>query len=312
MHGVSTVEGIETIAIASSSGDLRATFAPDAGMVCCSLLHDGQELLAQRGGLRTYAERGSTMGIPLLHPWANRLARSTYGAPPHLVELDPRSPLVRRDEHGLPIHGVIASRLPWRVLDLAPASLHARMVWESPDLLAVFPYSHRLDVRVSIDARAFRIETSMCSLGAAATPLPVSFGYHPYLTLPGTDRRGWRVELPAACSLVLDDLNIPTGALEPVDHRSFELGESSWDDGFQGLSEPALFAVSAAGRRISLALLEGYSCAQVFAPARESFICFEPMTSPTNALVSRRDLATVNPGEEFRAAFEVSVSALSS
>jgi galactose mutarotase-like enzyme len=250
------------------------------------------------------------MGIPLLHPWANRLGGSTYGAPPDVVALDPASPLVRRDEHGLPIHGVIGSRLSWRVLDLAADSLHARMRWESRELLAVFPFAHQLDMRASIDGRALRIETSMCSLHAAA-PVPVSFGYHPYLTLPGTDRRSWRVELPAGCRLVLDRLKLPTGDAEPVDERYFELGESSWDAGLRDFPESSVFAVSAAGRRISLALLEGYPCAQVFAAAPESFICFEPMTSPTNALVSRRDLASVRPGEEFRAAFEVSVSRLS-
>src|SRR5438128_8578746 len=77
-----TTDGIETVALVSSDGNLRAAFAPSAGMVCCSLCHRGEELLAQRDGVRAYAERGSTMGVPLLHPWANRLAGFTYGAPP--------------------------------------------------------------------------------------------------------------------------------------------------------------------------------------------------------------------------------------
>ena len=38
-----------------------------------SLTHRGEELLGQRGGLPAYRERGATFGIPLLHPWANRL-----------------------------------------------------------------------------------------------------------------------------------------------------------------------------------------------------------------------------------------------
>jgi len=63
---------MQTVAI--ESPQLRATFVPGAGMVCSSLRHDGAELLAQRNGVRAYAERGSTMGIPLLYPWANRLA----------------------------------------------------------------------------------------------------------------------------------------------------------------------------------------------------------------------------------------------
>ena len=56
------------------AGDLVATYAPGIGMVCASLRHYGDELLGQRRGLEAYAESGSTFGIPLLHPWANRLS----------------------------------------------------------------------------------------------------------------------------------------------------------------------------------------------------------------------------------------------
>src|ERR1044072_896259 len=87
------------------SGDrlTRAEFAPGLGMVCCSLSQGGEELLGQRGGLRAYAEAGSTMGVPLLHPWANRLAGSRYAVAGRRGELDLASPLLPLDAHGLPI-----------------------------------------------------------------------------------------------------------------------------------------------------------------------------------------------------------------
>ena len=47
-----------------ASGDLSAVFAPDVGMVGCSLRHRGEELLGQRGGLAKYRESGSSFGIP--------------------------------------------------------------------------------------------------------------------------------------------------------------------------------------------------------------------------------------------------------
>ena len=46
---------------------------PAIGMVVASLRHRGEELLAQRDGLAAYAREGTTMGVPFLHPWANRL-----------------------------------------------------------------------------------------------------------------------------------------------------------------------------------------------------------------------------------------------
>ena len=61
------------VRVLRSPTGLEAAFAPGVGMIGCSLRHRGEELLGQRGGLAKYAEAGSTFGIPLLHPWANRL-----------------------------------------------------------------------------------------------------------------------------------------------------------------------------------------------------------------------------------------------
>ena len=60
------------------AGDLEATFAPGAGMIGTSLRHRGDELLEQRDGLDAYVKSAKTFGIPLLHPWANRLDGPRY------------------------------------------------------------------------------------------------------------------------------------------------------------------------------------------------------------------------------------------
>src|SRR5436305_1166433 len=70
----------QALTISSPSGSTEADFVPGANLVCCSVRHHGAELLHQGEGVRAYAERGKTMGIPLLHPWANRLASRTYRA----------------------------------------------------------------------------------------------------------------------------------------------------------------------------------------------------------------------------------------
>jgi galactose mutarotase-like enzyme len=301
---------LDAVAICSSERDLQATFVPRAGMVCCSLRHDGVELLAQRRGVRAYADHGSTMGVPLLYPWANRLAGFAYGQAPGLVELPKASPLLKLDGNGLPIHGVIARELPWELLDTPPDDqarrLRARMRWDQPELLAIFPFPHVVEFEARIVDTTLRIDTIVRA--GAELSVPVSFGYHPYLTLPGADRSSWRVELPVTRRLLLDDHMIPTGTSEPIDRPRFQLADSGWDDAFGGIVRPAVFAVSAGGRRIELEFLEGYPYAQVFSPPGESFVCFEPMTAPTNALVSRVDLPLVAPEGEFRAAFQISVA----
>ena len=45
------------------SGELEAAFAPEAGLVGCSLTHRGEELLAQRKGLEHYAWRSTACRV---------------------------------------------------------------------------------------------------------------------------------------------------------------------------------------------------------------------------------------------------------
>jgi galactose mutarotase-like enzyme len=139
-------------------------------------------------------------------------------------------------------------------------------------------------------------------------PVPVSFGYHPYLHLPEVPRRQWEVALGASERLVADERMIPTGERRPLEKRTFTLADDGWDDGLTGLSTPPVFTVSAGRLSLAVAFEEGYRYAQVYAPPAEDFICFEPMTASTNALVDGRDLVLVAPGGEYRAAFRIAVT----
>jgi aldose 1-epimerase len=287
------------------AGDLEAAYVPDAGMVCASLRHAGAELLGQRGGLEAYRERGSTFGIPLLHPWANRL--STFDAAPlgRRMRLD-GSPLVRTEEHGLPIHGLLAASPRWRVVEHAEDRVRAALDFDEPELLDAFPFPHvvELDARQAPDGLTVR--TTVGAVGDVEVPL--AFGYHPYLALPGVPRERWEVSLPVRRRLLLDQRGIPTGATEPVEPLCGAIGDRTWDDCFDQLVPGEPFAVTGGGRRVEVSFGEGYPVAQVFAPPGKELICFEPMTAPTNALVSGDGLRTVAPGQSATAQFVVRVA----
>jgi aldose 1-epimerase len=140
------VEGFEAVTLAA--GALEATFVPSLGMVGASLHHAGEELLDRRAGLRAYRDMGTVMGVPLLHPWANRLARDELILGGHRVRL-PGPPSVWRDEHGLPIHGLLVAHPGWSVheadADGHAARLVARLDFAAdPRLTAVFPFPHDL------------------------------------------------------------------------------------------------------------------------------------------------------------------------
>src|SRR4051794_22948587 len=117
--GSGALEGFETVTL--RAGELEAAFAPGAGMAGVSLRHAGEELLHRGAGLEAYVERGSVMGIPFLHPWANRLAGFEYAVDGRTVRLPDGPPLVRCEEHGLPIHGLLNGSSHWRGGSLAAA-----------------------------------------------------------------------------------------------------------------------------------------------------------------------------------------------
>jgi galactose mutarotase-like enzyme len=296
--------------ICDEQAELEAAFLPDAGMLCCSLRHRGDEMLAQREGPVAYAERGKTMGIPLLYPWANRLSGFDYSVGGHTVSL-PRDPTrIALDPNGLPIHGVIGGRMAWEpvgVRDDDGRSLSARLSWSDarPELFEVFPFRHDLHYEARLAAGRLEIEIVVRPCGADA--VPVAFGFHPYLSPPGASREHWLVELPPMRHLALDAHQIPVGAGQASSARGFELADNEFDDGFDGVSRPARFSLTAGERDIVLELLEGYPCAQVFSPVAAQFICFEPMTAPANALRSGVGLRVLAPGESYRARFAVSV-----
>jgi aldose 1-epimerase len=280
------------------TGDIEARFAPRAGMVGFSLIHRGEELLGQRSGLEAYIERRKTMGIPLLYPWANRLSRERFQVAGRDVVVDDAP---SRDPHGLPIHGLLAADPGWRVEGFDGKRLVAAFDFtERPG----FPFAHslRYDARVE----GSKLSVAFTVLANAGAPVAVSFGFHPYLQLPGVERRDWEIEVPVQERLVLDDNGIPTGEREPVEIASGPLGDRHFDDAFTAPPDGGPFVLTGGGRSIALRFESGYSYSQLFAPPDDDVIAFEPMTAPTNALVTGA-VQVLQPGEEYQAVFSLEV-----
>ena len=184
-----------------SSGPLLATFLPELGMLGASLRHRGEELLALPGGLDGY-RAGDVTGLPLLAPWANRLGERRYEVEGVVVDLEGLA--LHTDDQGLPIHGTMSAQPGWEVVEATEHSFTARFDFgERPDLLASFPFPHELRVDVAVAATSLRVATTITPTTDRA--VPVSFGYHPYLRLPGVRREDVRLRLPARRHLELDD-----------------------------------------------------------------------------------------------------------
>ncbi|MEZ0358548.1 aldose 1-epimerase [Mycobacterium sp. SA01] len=274
---------LPSVVLHDPSSPLTATYVPSAGMICTSLSDDGVELLGQRRGLQAYLSDGKTLGIPILYPWANRLSANGYGLDGGAVTLTPGVGGVRADPNGLPIHGVLAAYPGWQVTEQSKNRLIADLDYGSrPALLASFPFPHVVTLDITLADRALTVQTTVTATTSAAVPL--CYGFHPYLTVPGVPRSEWTLETPPLEHLLVDNRGLPTG--ERVDWPAYseKLGDKTFDDGFDGVPAGGVFALAGGDRRIEVLFAQGFPAAQIFAPGNDDVVGLEPMAAPTNAL----------------------------
>jgi galactose mutarotase-like enzyme len=251
------------------------------------------------------------MGIPFLHPWANRLGAARFELAGREVDLTlPDLPL-KHDDSGLPIHGLLPAAPGWRV-DRHAELEHGGVLAASfdfaayPHLLEAFPFPHLVEIEATLLEGSLEVATSLTATGDAA--VPVAFGFHPYLCLPGVPRAEWRLEAPVHTRLVLGRSGLPTGEREPTAIESAPLGERTYDDAFLAPPPGTAFVLSGPDRRLEMRMDSGYPFTQIFAPAGLDAVAIEPMTAPTNALLrAGPELIFVPPGETFEATFSISV-----
>jgi aldose 1-epimerase len=293
-HGVAAVTLV--------SGELEATFLPELNMLGTSLRLGGEEYLALPGGVGAY-RRQHTTGLPLLAPWANRLGSLAYRSGSARVDL--AGLRLHADGNGLPIHGTLSARDSWEVRALSArgrrARLHASFDYDRPDLLAAFPFPHVLEIVIEVDGRSLSIASSITP--TARRSVPVSFGYHPFFRLPRGRRSSWRLRLPKRRRLELDERGIPTGRYSLASAESAPLGDREFDHLFELVGRRTLSLEGDAGQ-LRVDYGSGYRFAQVFTPPGRRAVCLEPMTAPTNALVTG-ECPMVDPGETFTARLRI-------
>ena len=287
-------------AIVLQSGELSATFVPAVGMTGVSLRVRGREHLALPGGL-DHVRAGGTGGLPLLAPWANRLASHRYRVGTTAVDLTDLP--VGTDDNGLPMHGLLVGTPDWRVDGYdtrgSAARLRASIDVDGP----AFPFPHRIEVLVTARDGELDVRTTVVPTGRRR--VPIAFGWHPYLRIPGVARREWRLRLPKRRHLALDALSIPTGAVTDEAAEADAIGRRTFDD-LYALGRSRRLAFETDGATIELRCDSAYPFAQVWVPAGQSFAALEPMTAPTNAL-GDGSAPLIGPGDSYAARFVLAV-----
>jgi galactose mutarotase-like enzyme len=288
-------------AVVLANGDLRAVFLPGLGMTGVSLRTRRGEYLALPGGLDTL-RAGHSGGLPLLAPWANRLGSMHYKVGAHAVDLTGLG--VHTDGNGLPIHGLLLGRPGWEVRELRHkrgiASVLATVDVDQP----AFPFPHRIEVEAHVHEDRLAVSTTVVPIGRRS--VPVAFGWHPYLRLPGSARHTWNLRLPRRDHLLLDAHGIPTGECVTEAAQAAPIARRRFDDLYAFGARRVLALEAPDGAAVEVRADHAYPYAQVWVPPGKPFAALEPMTAPTDAL-RRGSVQLVGPGDAHRARFTIAV-----
>jgi galactose mutarotase-like enzyme len=200
---------------------------------------------------------------------------------------------LQTDANGLPIHGTMVGSFAWEVVRTAPARLVARYAYEN----RAFPFPHELEIDARVSERGLQVAMSPRPTGRRA--VPVSFGCHPYFKAERTAR----LRVPACRHLELDERGIPTGRSDRRPAQELGVAERPLDDHY-ALGRDRTFVLHRRKLDVEIRFGPTYPYAQLFAPPGKRFVAVEPMTAPTDALVTGA-APLVKPGTTFRAVFVV-------
>jgi len=285
------------------AGRYEATFRPDVAMLCTSLKFKDVEYVAWPRTIEEF-QHGRATALPLVHPWANRLAHWEYEAAGTTVDLHGLELPV--DANGLPMHGNLLGAA-FDVEQSRDGRIVARLDYGAhPDKLRAFPFPHAITVDARLHpTRGLNVVTHVTA--TSETPVPISFGWHPFLQLPGAPRAQWELRWPACEHVEVDEHILPTGTQRPLAASRAPLADQSFDDHY-ALGADRTFAISVGRHVVSLEFDAAYPYAQLFAPPDRDLVAIEPMTATIDAL-GRGLTPLVAPGNRFSAAFSIRIGA---
>ena len=315
-------DGIETIRLTDAAHNTEVTVVPSVGNTAVEMKVNGKNAFwFPPATLAEYKAKPVFSGNPFLAPWANRLDHHGFYANGRHYALDKDLKNYRTDPHDQPIHGLIQYSDKWTVTELKAdaenAAVRSRLeFWRHPEYMAQFPFAHTIAMTYRLSGGVLEIDTLIENL--SADTMPVSVGYHPYFKIHDAPRDNWVVQLAAKDSVVLSPQLVPTGELKPLAHASpLKLAGVALDDVMtklvRGSSGRAEFSVQGTREKISVLYGPKYPVAVVYAPPGRDFICFEPMSGPTNAFNLHHSgkyasLQTIPAGGKWRESFWIAVS----
>lgn len=310
-------DGVPIVRLHDNRAKTVVSVAPSIGNNAFEMLVNGTNVLwFPFKSLSEFKSKPTLCGVPLLAPWANRLDEDGFWANNKHYKFNRDLKNIRPDQNNHPIHGLVTFASQWEVVDTkaddSGAEITSRLeFWRYPDYMAQFPFAHTLYMTYRLQDGLLEVRTTVEN--NSTETMPVSIGFHPYFHISDAPRDSWTVSLPAKEQILLSPQLMPTGETRAMPYQQgLPLKGVALDDVFTGLtrgeSHRADFGVTGTKQHISVLYGENYPVAVVYAPPGRDFICFEPMSGPTNAFNMNHagkyaELQTIPPRGKWEGSF---------
>jgi len=248
-----------------------------------------------------YKGGASSIGIPFLAPWADRLDEQAFYANGRRYAFDMTLGNVRGAN---PIHGFLASASEWEVVEVRAdgesAWVKSRLEFSRQPLwMKQFPFAHTIEMTHRLRDGVLEVATRIENL--SAEPMPVAIGFHPYFQLTDSSRDQWTLAVGARTHWPVAETKMPTGETQPIDKifadpAAIALAPLDLDDVFSDLVRDArgraTMSVRGKTQRLDVVLGANYRAVVIYAPktapgqdaAARNFVCIEPVAGIINAL----------------------------
>jgi galactose mutarotase-like enzyme len=242
-----------------ASGAVRAEVVPARGALVAALAVDGRDVLYLDRATLDDPAKNVRGGIPVLFPFAGRLADDTLRAAGTQIK--------RAKQHGF------GRNRAWRVVEQGGASLRMALGADG-ETRAQYPFEFAVEQSVRLLPRGLQIELAVADEGVA--PLPVSPGWHPYFACPAAAKGAVRGDV---AGFTPDRIG---------DDREFDFGVEAPRHGRARFEVPGL-------GRLAIEFSPDMRHMQFWSLPGKPFICIEPFFGPNDTINTDRR-ALVEPG----------------
>ena len=228
----------------------------------------------------------------VLYPWPNRMADGEWTFSDRVAR-----PTIDDVAHATAIHGLVRWR-PFRIDSVNQNRCSLTMLLHpSPD----YPFLSDINVTYHLGRMGLTVTTTVTNRDDV--PIPFGVGFHPYLAVTTPTIEGAELEIPANAYVAVNDRQLPTGEILPVNGHTLDTTFTELVRDDSGLATVVL--VDSAGGEIELSVDRNFPYLQVFTGdhlekgRRRTAVAVEPMTCPPDALRSGKDIVVLEPGQHW-------------